>query len=325
MFKILCVCTSADEGRWGGKTGLWLDELSIPYYVLKDAGYDIEICSIRGGPPAIDPAIFKIDLHPSTERFLEDVDAQSNFRSALSIECYAQSISTGSMHQESKSVDYQDDGPESKNLLGSFSALYLCGGHGCLEDFDNDALRMCVEHMFSVRRGCVGAICHGPLGLAGARQSAGFHRGEGKGEEKREEKGEEQQGKLLLSGKFVAAFSNEEEDELGLRERLPQLTEDVMDAQGAICVPAEPWKPNVVVDGRLVTGQNPQSSLEIALRMLDVLRSLGDEFSGPLNVNKPWGNEMWLVARAHGHDALVAGGVGMGGVRSHLHTAYMHA
>ena len=48
-------------------------------------------------------------------------------------------------------------------------------------------------------------------------------------------------GKQVLPGKFVAAFSNEEEDELGLRERLPQLTEDVMDAQGAICVPAEPW------------------------------------------------------------------------------------
>ena len=113
------------------------------------------------------------------------------------------------------------------------------------------------------------------LGLVGARQSAS---GEGKGEEKGGE-----QGKLLLSGRFVAAFSNEEEDELGLRERLPQLTEDAMDAQGAICVPAEPWyvpmylcvcypigsscygarrKANVVVDGRLVTGQNPQSSLE---------------------------------------------------------------
>ena len=71
------------------------------------------------------------------------------------------------------------------------------------------------------------------LGLVGARQSAS---GEGKGEEKGGE-----QGKLLLSGRFVAAFSNEEEDELGLRERLPQLTEDAMDAQGAICVPAEPW------------------------------------------------------------------------------------
>ena len=32
------------------------------------------------------------------------------------------------------------------------------------------------------------------------------------------------------------------------------------------------------------------STLQMALRMLDVLRSLGDEFSGPLNVNKPWGS-----------------------------------
>jgi hypothetical protein len=48
-------------------------------------------------------------------------------------------------------------------------------------------------------------------------------------------------------------------------------------------------KPNAVVDGRLVTGQNPQSSLEIAQRVLDVLRSLGSKFSAPENVNKPWG------------------------------------
>ena len=170
------------------------------------------------------------------------MDAQTNFKSALSIDSYAQSISTASPCPDSKDEDHRDDGPESRNLLGSFSALYLCGGHGCVEDFsDNNALRLCVEHMFSVRRGCVGAICHGPLGLAGARQSTGgLHRGEGKGGE---EKGGGEQGreKLLLAGKFVAAFSNEEEDELGLRERLPLLTEDVMDAEGAICVPAEPW------------------------------------------------------------------------------------
>ena len=48
-------------------------------------------------------------------------------------------------------------------------------------------------------------------------------------------------------------------------------------------------KANAVVDGRLVTAQNHQSSLEIAQRVLDVLRSLGEKFSAPENVNKPWG------------------------------------
>ena len=50
-----------------------------------------------------------------------------------------------------------------------------------------------------------------------------------------------------------------------------------------------PSAPNAVVDGRLVTAQNMNSSLEIAQRVLDVLRSLGSTFSPPENVNKPWG------------------------------------
>ena len=43
------------------------------------------------------------------------------------------------------------------------------------------------------------------------------------------------------------------------------------------------------MDFRLVTGQNPQSSLDTAHRVLDVLRSLGPNYSPPENANKPWG------------------------------------
>ena len=67
------------------------------------------------------------------------------------------------------------------------------------------------------------------------------------------------------------------------------LIENAYDNVEAICVPAAPWSETAVVDGRLVTAQNPQSSLQIAQRVLDVLRSLGPKFSSPLNVNKPWG------------------------------------
>jgi putative intracellular protease/amidase len=110
-------------------------------------------------------------LHPSTERFLQDNDAQINFKTARSIDSYAPSASrsTSAQHLREESKDGRchhpegKNGPESEELLSSFSALYLCGGHGCVEDFDNAALRLCVEHMFSVRRGCVGAICHGPV------------------------------------------------------------------------------------------------------------------------------------------------------------------
>lgn len=84
-------------------------------------------------------------------------------------------------------------------------------------------------------------------------------------------------------------FSNEEEGLLGLQGVIPAQIEDMVDAESAICVPSKPWAPNAVVDGRLATGQNPQSSGEAAMRALDILRSLGPNFSPVENENKPWG------------------------------------
>lgn len=120
-------------------------------------------------------------------------------------------VASDESKSDSKSEDFS---------LNDYSAIYLCGGHGCVEDFiNNSSIKRIVENMYSIRKGCVGAICHGPLGLVNCRNGD----------------------KLLLDGKFVAAFSNEEESELGLRDLLPVLTEELMDQQGAICVPAQPW------------------------------------------------------------------------------------
>ena len=44
----------------------------------------------------------------------------------------------------------------------------------------------------------------------------------------------------LFLGKFVAAYSNEEESILELESEIPHLTEDKMDECGAICVPGPP-------------------------------------------------------------------------------------
>lgn len=152
--------------------------------------------------------------------------------------------------------------------LKTYSCVYLVGGHGCLEDFpDNMDIKEAVEYFYAEVGGCLASICHGPLGLLNCMYD----------------------GAPLLKGKFVAAFSNEEESLLGLHTSVRMKVEDCMDQAGAVCAPRAPFKPNAVVDGRLVTAQNPQSSLEVAQRVLDVLRSLGPEHNSSLNVNKPWG------------------------------------
>lgn len=73
--------------------------------------------------------------------------------------------------------------------------LVLLGGHGCVDDFpDNVHIKEAVEKIYVVNKGCIAAICHGSLGLSDCLLD----------------------GKHILKGKFIAAFSNEEEEELGV-------------------------------------------------------------------------------------------------------------
>ncbi|KAJ1433324.1 class I glutamine amidotransferase-like protein [Ochromonadaceae sp. CCMP2298] len=247
IYEILFVCTSVETSSWGAPTGAWLKEIAEPYYVLQEAGYRADICSIAGGPPALDPQCTVDVLEDSPmARFLADSDAQFIFSHARSL---AAIVRAGD--------------------LRNYCAIYLVGGHGCVDDFYQSAdIKQAVESFLEESKGCIGAVCHGPLGLA----NCVFN------------------GQPFLKNKFVAAFSNEEENILGLVDTLPVLTEDVMDEMGAVHVPSPPWKPHAVVDGRLVTGQNPDSSKEVAQRMLDVLRTKGSAYSAPQNVNKPWGS-----------------------------------
>lgn len=77
--KILIVTTShAQMGNTGRKTGAWLEELAIPYYIFKDAGADITLASPLGGPIPIDPRSESIIASTSTiRRFQKDLEAAS--------------------------------------------------------------------------------------------------------------------------------------------------------------------------------------------------------------------------------------------------------
>ena len=72
---ILFIVTShAKISNTGKNTGLWLEELTTPYYAFKDAGYGVEIASLAGGVVPIDPSSQKtIGQNPtSVDRFLQD-------------------------------------------------------------------------------------------------------------------------------------------------------------------------------------------------------------------------------------------------------------
>jgi putative intracellular protease/amidase len=135
---------------------------------------------------------------------------------------------------------------------GAYDAIYYAGGHGTMWDFPSDAALAKVAGAIYDRGGVVGAVCHGPSGLLEVRLA---------------------NGNRLVAGKKVSAFTNEEEDAVGLTGIVPFLLADALRERGAEHVPAPKWAKQVIVDDRLVTGQNPASAAGVAEAMRDLLRA----------------------------------------------------
>jgi putative intracellular protease/amidase len=125
-----------------------------------------------------------------------------------------------------------------------FDVVFFVGGFGVMFDFyDNEHVNRVSREVYE-QGGIVGAVCHGPIALAQVKLSSG---------------------EFLISGKGCAGFTNEEEDQAGLRDILPMrdggaTCGDVLSARGAKYTKGDPWGSHVVSDSRVVTGQNPASA-----------------------------------------------------------------
>ena len=132
-----------------------------------------------------------------------------------------------------------------------YSALFFPGGHGTMFDLpDNPHVQRLVAEFIELDK-VLGAVCHGPACLVGALL---------------------QDGTPVAKGRRIAAFSNAEERAVELVEAMPFLLEDRLRELGGEVTTAEDWADHVVVDGKLVTGQNPQSSRSVAEAMIRLLR-----------------------------------------------------
>ncbi|MCQ9165195.1 MULTISPECIES: type 1 glutamine amidotransferase domain-containing protein [unclassified Arthrobacter] len=131
-----------------------------------------------------------------------------------------------------------------------YDALYLVGGHGAMWDFpDSEGLQKLVAGVYNAG-GVVGAVCHGPAGLVNVDLANGIH---------------------LVNGRKVAAFTNDEEVAAGKDKVIPFFLADRLEEQGATHVSAGVFEEKVVVDERLVTGQNPASAAGVAKEMEKLL------------------------------------------------------
>ncbi|AJP48872.1 dimethylallyltransferase [Rugosibacter aromaticivorans] len=134
-----------------------------------------------------------------------------------------------------------------------FDGVFYPGGHGPLWDMPDNATSIALIEAFVKAGKPVGAVCHAPAVLVNVR---------GK------------DGEFLIKGKRVTGFANSEEDAVGLTTVVPFLLEDKLKERGGNYSKGADWSPYVLVDGKLVTGQNPASSGPAAEALLKLLRSV---------------------------------------------------
>ncbi len=135
--------------------------------------------------------------------------------------------------------------------VNDYAAIYYAGGHGAMWDFaHNTALAKLAATIYD-NGGIVGAVCHGPAGLVNIKLA---------------------NGEYLVGGKKVNAFTNEEETAVKLEKVVPFLLEDKLIERGAKFEKSGMWQVHVTTDGRLVTGQNPQSAKGVGEAILALLK-----------------------------------------------------
>jgi putative intracellular protease/amidase len=131
-----------------------------------------------------------------------------------------------------------------------YSAIYFAGGHGAMWDFpESDAVSHVTRSVYEAG-GVIGAVCHGPAALVNVQLTDGSY---------------------LVAGRRVSSFTDDEEREVQLDAVVPFLLATRLAQRGAEHLPAPNWSKQVVVDGRLVTGQNPQSATGVGEAMRDLL------------------------------------------------------
>lgn len=132
-----------------------------------------------------------------------------------------------------------------------YDAVFYPGGHGPLWDLAENAFSIGIIQTTFAGGRPVAAVCHAPGVLRHVKTP---------------------EGNLWVQGKNVTGFTNTEEEAVGLTKVVPFLVEDMLKDSGALYTKEADWEPHVVVDGLLITGQNPASSGATAQALLKLLR-----------------------------------------------------
>lgn len=131
-----------------------------------------------------------------------------------------------------------------------YAAIVLPGGHGPMADlaFDTNVGRVLAAANDAGT--IIAPFCHGPAALLSAKRADGSN---------------------AFAGRRLTVFTDEEERTGGTGENTPWWVESALRDAGLVIDSAAPWSDHVVVDGNLVSGQNPQSSASVAQQVIEAL------------------------------------------------------
>jgi len=230
--KILTIVTNVDEFQdTGARTGLWLSELTHFWKVAEDAGYEMDIASPLGGKIPLDPQGLIIAQIASATGLRGNLTRRYEDREFMD-------RLNETLRVEDAKVDHYD-------------AIYLVDGHGTMYDFTHHEPLLTLTAEFYEKGKVVSSVCHGPSGLINVKLS---------------------NGEYLVKGKNVTGFSWAEERLAKRHKVVPYNLEEELKKRGANYSRAIfPFNSHIVVDGLLVTGQNPKSAKGVGKAVVRLL------------------------------------------------------
>lgn len=137
-----------------------------------------------------------------------------------------------------------------------FDTVFYPGGHGPMWDLAEDETSIRLIESFVAAGKTIALVCHAPGVLHRVKNA---------------------DGSPFVEGRRVTGFTNSEEAAVGLTKVVPFLVEDELVSLGAVYSKVKDWGVHTVVDGKLITGQNPASSAEAAEALVAALRRAGQK------------------------------------------------
>ncbi len=134
----------------------------------------------------------------------------------------------------------------------AYQGIFIVGGKGAMFDLPKDiALQRLIASVYQ-QQGVVAAVCHGPAALVNVKLADGSY---------------------LVANKAVNSFTNVEERLFGKKwlSQFEFMLEDKLSQRGGRFQASPMMLSHVVADQRLITGQNPASTVAVATELIKAL------------------------------------------------------